>query len=67
VLKKVVIAFTPPIVVEIIQGLLNRIFPSPLFEGDDTLFKSVLSKTEYYGEYGCGATTMWVLANTNPM
>ncbi len=36
-----------------------------LFDGDDTLFKHVLSEVEIYGEYGCGRSTNWVLDNTS--
>jgi len=36
-----------------------------LFQGDDTLFKEILSNTKIYGEYGCGNSTEWVLENTN--
>lgn len=36
-----------------------------LFDGDDALFKSLLMDAKVYGEYGCGASTQWVLSNTN--
>lgn len=36
-----------------------------LFNGDDALFKKALIETDVYGEYGCGASTNWVLRNTN--
>ena len=36
-----------------------------LFQGDDRLFKEVLSDTKIYGEYGCGTSTKWVLENTS--
>ena len=35
-----------------------------LFDGNDNLFKKILSKTKVYGEYGCGLSTNWVLKNT---
>lgn len=41
-----------------------------LFDGDDALFKQVLSSAEradepfVYGEYGCGLSTRWVLNHT---
>ncbi len=38
---------------------------SNLFKGDYSLYKSVLGDTKIYGEYGCGASTEWVLANTD--
>jgi hypothetical protein len=31
-----------------------------LFAGDDMLFKTSFSKDTVYGEYGCGASTIWV-------
>ena len=36
-----------------------------IFDGDDRLFKEILSNTKIYGEYGCGNSTKWVLENTN--
>ena len=33
----------------------------PLFDGDQELFLSAISTTRVYGEYGTGASTMWVL------
>ena len=36
-----------------------------IFDGDDRLFKEILSDTKIYGEYGCGNSTKWVLENTN--
>jgi hypothetical protein len=36
-----------------------------LFDGDDALFKSILKDAKVYGEYGCGASTEWVLSNTS--
>lgn len=36
-----------------------------LFNGDDGLFRKVLTETKLYGEYGCGLSTQWVSANTN--
>ncbi|MEM0909717.1 MAG: hypothetical protein AAGJ37_02015 [Pseudomonadota bacterium] len=35
-----------------------------LFNGNDTMFKSLLQKANVYGEYGCGESTQWVLENT---
>jgi len=36
-----------------------------LFDGDDILFKQYLINCNYYFEYGVGASTSWVLENTN--
>jgi len=38
--------------------------PDVLFDGDDSLFKSVVRGALIYGEYGCGKSTNWVLNNT---
>jgi len=35
-----------------------------LFDGSDELFKSIVPRCRVYGEYGCGASTRWVLGNT---
>jgi len=39
--------------------------PYFLFDGKNSLFKSILLETRLYGEYGCGKSTKWVLNNTN--
>lgn len=36
-----------------------------LFDGDDLIFKQVIQKTDYYGEYGVGKSTIWVVNNTH--
>ena len=36
-----------------------------LFEGHDNLFKEAVVNSKTYGEYGCGASTLWVLKNTS--
>jgi hypothetical protein len=36
-----------------------------LFNGDDQMFKSILKNSKNYFEYGCGASTKWVVKNTN--
>ncbi len=36
-----------------------------LFDGDDSLFKQYLMNCKIYFEYGVGASTSWVLENTN--
>ena len=33
---------------------------SPLFEGDDRLFRQEVAACRVYGEYGCGSDTIWV-------
>lgn len=39
--------------------------PNTLFGGHDRLFKEIIEKVKVYGEYGCGKSTNWVLANTS--
>lgn len=65
-IKNAVKSLIPPILIL----LLRKVFPPPeespseLFEGDDELFKKVVREANIYGEYGCGKSTKWVLANT---
>lgn len=53
----------------IFQDLLKRA-PSgsrrkeQLFDGSDAMFKRVVGAATSYGEYGCGRSTEWVIANT---
>lgn len=37
--------------------------PGLLFDGDDLLFKATIDRDSVYGEYGCGASTVWVAKN----
>ena len=43
----------------------SKVENEPLFDGDDELFKSYLKNCKLYFEYGVGASTRWVLENTN--
>jgi len=53
--------FVPPIV-----GKAVRRFQKPrLFDGDDAMFRARLQGASVYGEYGMGASSRWVLANTS--
>jgi len=36
-----------------------------LFDGDDHLFRREILSCQVYGEYGCGASTVWVAHHTN--
>lgn len=36
-----------------------------LFDGDDHLFQREILSCQVYGEYGCGASTVWVAHHTN--
>lgn len=38
----------------------KEISPEILFDGADSMFKTVLSDSRVYGEYGCGKSTIWV-------
>ncbi|CAC9656267.1 hypothetical protein BTURTLESOX_1632 [bacterium endosymbiont of Bathymodiolus sp. 5 South] len=35
-----------------------------LFDGDDEVFKKSIQDIDYYGEYGMGRSTIWVIGNT---
>ena len=67
-LKKLVVATTPPILVRTGSYLVGKlrgqqgqgISPDTLFDGDDHLFKQFASQAQVYAEYGCGASTLWV-------
>jgi hypothetical protein len=45
--------------------LKSKVEIETLFDGDDKLFKSYLKNCKLYFEYGVGASTRWVLANSN--
>lgn len=53
--------FVPPIVVKAVR----RLQKPRLFDGDDAMFRSRLQGVSVYGEYGMGASSRWVLANTS--
>ena len=59
-------AITPPIFWSGIRQWRKSQQPSPpgLFGGEDALFKSAIANARVYGEYGCGASTTWVLSHT---
>lgn len=46
-----------------LQAASNRSYS--LFDGDDNIFKELLTHTTTYAEYGVGTSTCWVLNNTN--
>lgn len=58
--------FVPPIVGKIVRRIRQtvRLKEQELFNGDGGLFKQVAADCDVYGEYGMGASTRWVLANT---
>lgn len=51
------------------EKIIRTLFPSVnkkstvLFDGDDAMFKRILTKDAIFGEYGCGASTIWVAKN----
>ena len=51
-------------IIKRIRKRFKRARSGTLFKGDDNLFKDVLVDTQLYGEYGCGASTDWVLNHT---
>ena len=55
---------TPPILYRHLSRLARR-GKDELFDGDRALFERCLSNSSVYGEYGCGASTRWVLENTS--
>lgn len=65
--RNVAISLLPPILTEQIRGIKNGFIKrqSRLFDGNDKMFKEVLSSTSVYGEYGCGLSTVWVTQNTS--
>lgn len=58
---KLLIPPIAPIMFAKIRAIFLR---ESLFGGDDQLFMEELAGVEIYGEYGCGASTKWVLQNT---
>lgn len=75
---QVVKGLLPPYALSGYRLVRNRISPPPqppsieeqleedsLFDGDDTLFKSLVRQSEIYGEYGCGRSTIWTARNSN--
>lgn len=54
--------FVPPVLGRAIRPF--RTTPD-LFDGDGEMFKRLAATAKVYGEYGMGASSLWVLANTN--
>jgi hypothetical protein len=55
----------PPLAVRSARTVRDRLRKPGLFEGDDRMFKAYAAKARAYGEYGMGASTNWMLANTD--
>ena len=55
----------PLYLLRVVYKLLKFIKKNQLFDGNDKLFKKLSKDTLYYGEYGCGQSTIWMAKNTN--
>lgn len=66
-INKVILNITPPIFGKIYNAFRSNLLldPNSLFEGNDAEFKKLINECKIYGEYGCGASTIWVAKNTN--
>jgi hypothetical protein len=47
-----------------LQQLASPAQPDRLFDGDDSLFKELVANAKVYFEYGCGASTRYVLEHS---
>jgi len=73
-LKKFIKLLTPPLLIIMANKVRNprkKIDTGntgedkdSLFDGQDQLFKRVIATAKCYGEYGCGASTVWVAEHT---
>lgn len=66
-MNKILKSILPPITVKLYYRLTKVDHdknPNWLFDGDDELFKRIIGQCKVYGEYGCGKSTRWMLANT---
>ena len=57
--------YLPPVAFDIARKLRGYDAPNVLFDSDDRVFKDAVADSNVYGEYGCGKSTTWVLANTS--
>tara|TARA_B100000242_G_scaffold289410_2_gene259199 strand:+ start:2587 stop:3228 length:642 start_codon:yes stop_codon:yes gene_type:complete len=66
-LKKIIKNLTPPLIYKFLSFIFNqnKYQNDRLFDGEDELFKSLITNTDVYGEYGCGNSTIWVSKNYN--
>ena len=64
-IKKIIRNLTPPLIYKFLSFILNqnKYRNDKLFDGEDELFKSLITNTDVYGEYGCGKSTIWVSKN----
>jgi len=63
-IKSVINSFVPPIVKKSRDRLVSSKQNKDIFRGNSSLFKRLVSNASAYGEYGCGASTIWVAKNT---
>lgn len=67
-IKKIIRALSPPIFYKA-YGFLKKAIQTPepekLFDGDEEVFKEIISSAKIYAEYGCGASTIWVFNHTH--
>lgn len=62
------IEWIPPAVLKGLRPIKRRLFGArqhELFDGDRALFEREVRQCRVYGEYGVGASTNWVYANTS--
>lgn len=59
--------FIPPILAKAARKLAAPPKSGSLFDGSDAMFKREAAKSAVYGEYGMGASSRWVLANTDAL
>ncbi len=68
-LDKVLSEILPPLLYKAPARIRSRM-PAPkgaqdvLFDGEDGLFKQLAASAKVYGEYGCGASTLWMASHT---
>lgn len=58
-------AILPPIIIQMVRAAIDFPRRNRLFGGDDAVFKREAKKCRVYGEYGCGASTIWMAQNTS--
>lgn len=65
--KKTIKGITPPVAWSAAKAIYRLISPAPekgLFDGDGETFQQLARACQVYGEYGVGASTIWVASNT---
>lgn len=62
--SKFIVSVTPPFLLQIVKKSVRSLSKNRLFDGNDQVFKEQVRKASVLGEYGCGASTRWVIQNT---